>query len=243
MLVLSLLLHCGLFSLLFWVPGNNSSGLKMNEAVYEVNIADMPKSGKLSDPAPKKASVRKTSVENRQARRISSASRQKNSVTVSKRTSKRIKPKPEKSQVSSDQLLDRAISKIEKKVDEEKNTDYLDKAIADLDRKMGSSGRAPGNGALAGSLALNIYKMEVETQIKSNWTYPDIQEIEAVVLVKIRRDGTVLGINFIKRSGNKLFDESVLKAIEKSSPLRPLPKEYKENYEEIKIKFNLKDLE
>ena len=92
-------------------------------------------------------------------------------------------------------------------------------------------------------MALNMYRMEVETWIKSNWTYPDVQEIEATVLVKIRKDGTVLETRFIKPSGNKLFDESVLKAIEKARPLPPLPEGYEENYEEIKINFNLKDLE
>ena len=68
--------------------------------------------------------------------------------------------------------------------------------------------------------------------------------MEAVVLLRIRKDGTVLETRFIKPSGNKLFDESVLKAIEKSKPLPPLPEGYEKNYEEIEITFkNLKDLE
>jgi colicin import membrane protein len=247
MLVLSLLLHVALFSALFWVPGTISGGLKMNEVVYEVNLVDASKSNLSSvdpsAPAPKKTQTRAASADNRQARRISDPARQKDAVTVSKRTVKRSTAKPKKEQASSSQLLDRAISKIEKKVKTENNADYLNKTIAALDKKVGSSGPGSGRGGSAGSMALNMYRMEVETWIKSNWTYPDVQEIEATVLVKIRKDGTVLETRFIKPSGNKLFDESVLKAIEKASPLPPLPEGYEENYEEIKINFNLKDLE
>lgn len=236
MLVLSLLFHGALFSMLFWVPGNSSGSLRMNEAVYEVYLKDSSLSKDRVSPSSTQKSV--AAPEKREAKRISSSS-QKNTVTVAKKTSERIKSKPEKTQASSNQLLDKAISSIEKKVNTEKNTDYLDKTIADLDRKMGSS----GSGAPAGSLAINMYKMEVETLIKDNWTYPGEQDIEAVVLVKIRKDGTILGTSFIKPSGDKIFDESVLTAIEKTKSLPPLPEGYEKNYEEIKINFNLRDLE
>jgi colicin import membrane protein len=89
-----------------------------------------------------------------------------------------------------------------------------------------------------------MYKMTVETQIKSQWSYSDaLGNYEAIVIVNIRNDGTVLETRFIKPSGNKIFDESVLKAIEKAKPLPPLPEGYEKSYEEIKINFNLKDLE
>ena len=247
MLVLSLLLHVALFSALFWVPGTISGGLKMNEVVYEVNLVDASRrvqpSRESSVPAAQKTQKRAASEDNRQARRISATAGQKDAVTVSKRTVKRSTAKPRKDQVSSSQLLDSAISEIEKKVKTENNADYLNKTIAALDKKVGSSGAVSGRGVSAGSMALNIYKMQVETWIKDKWTYPDVQEIEATVLVKIRKDGTVLETRFIKPSGNKLFDESVLKAIEKARPLPPLPEGYEGNYEEIKINFNLKDLE
>jgi colicin import membrane protein len=239
MLVLSLLLHVILFSALFWVPGNSSGGLRLNEVVYEVDLVDASKSSLQGSPAPAKTA----SEDNRQARRISAPARQKDAVTVAKRTVKRNTSKAKIDQTSSNQLLDKAISKIEKKVKTENNADYLDRAIEELNKKVGSSGEESGRGGSAESMALNMYKMEVETWIKRNWTYPDVQEIEATVLVKIRKDGTVLETRFIKPSRNKLFDESVLKAIEKAKPLPPQPEGYKGNYEEIKINFNLKDLE
>jgi len=243
MLILSLLLHGVLFSALFWVPGNSSGGLKMNEVAYEVNLVDPSKANLPSRKTSAPAAQQSTSADARMARRITASTSQKNAVVVAKRTVNRSKSKPKKTQTSSDQLLNRAISNIEKKVKTENNTDYLDRTIAAIDKKVGSSGGESGRGGSAGGLAINMYKMEVETWIKSNWTYPDVQEIEATIMVKIRKDGTVLETRFIKPSRNKLFDESVLKAIEKAKPLPPLPEGYKKNYEEIKINFNLKDLE
>lgn len=244
MLVLSLLMHGVLFSALFWVPGDGSSGLKMNENIYEVTLADMPKSGqskgKVSGPLHKESVKGNIPAVDKVAKRISQTVRPKNSVVIQKKDAKKIKSRPESTQASSDLLLDKAISKIENKGKFEENDNYLDKTISNLNRKAGSS----GSGAPAGSLAINIYKMEVETLIKSNWTYPGVQDIEAIVLVKIRKDGTVLNADIIKSSKNKLFDESALKAIEKSKPLPQLPEGYEKNYEEIAITFNnLKDIE
>ena len=249
MLVLSLLFHGVLFSVLFWVPGYNSSGLKMNEAVYEVNLVDaskinMPGENK-STPAVKQSDKSTTAADSRQARRISSISNKKDAVPIAKRIVEKTKSKPKKNEASSDQLLNNAISKIEKKVKTESSADYLDKTINELNKKVGSSeGGTAGKGASAGSLAINMYKMTVETQIKSQWSYSDaLGNYEAIVIVNIRNDGTVLETRFIKPSGNKIFDESVLKAIEKAKPLPPLPEGYEKSYEEIKINFNLKDLE
>ena len=251
MLGLSLLMHGVLFSLLFWVPGNGTNiGLKMNEAVYEVDLVEMPRA---SQPEAKTSAVKKTAAtpspqESTQAKRIYSPSRQKNTVIVAKRIVEKSRAKPKKAELSSNQLLDKAISKIQKKVKAGKNTDYLDKAIAAIDKKVGSSGEeAGGNSGVEGSLAIRMYQMQVETWIKSHWSYPDAlgnqKNLEAVVLVKVKADGTVVETDFVKPSRNNIFDESVLKAIEKAKPLPPLPEGYDKSYEEIKINFNLKDLE
>lgn len=92
-----------------------------------------------------------------------------------------------------------------------------------------------------------IYQMEVETRIKGNWSYPvalqDSRNLEAIVIVEVKENGTILKSRFIQRSSNAMFDESVLKAIERSDPLPPFPEGYGRSYDEIEIRFNLNDLE
>jgi colicin import membrane protein len=62
------------------------------------------------------------------------------------------------------------------------------------------------------------------------------------VILTVRKDGKILEHSFKKRSHNPLFDDSVLKAIQKSDPLPPFPPGYKKRNEEVEINFSLKDL-
>lgn len=93
-----------------------------------------------------------------------------------------------------------------------------------------------------------LYQIEIETAIKNNWTYPVAlvgtkqgQMPEAVVILTVKNDGKILKHGFKKRSDDPLFDDSVMKAIEKSDPLPPFPPGYKKRYEEVEINFSLKD--
>ncbi len=91
--------------------------------------------------------------------------------------------------------------------------------------------------------------MEIEAAVNSNWSYPvglidqeAEKTLEAVVVVTVRSDGKILKARFKRKSKNPLFDDSVLKAIEKSDPLPGFPPGYRKSYEEIEINFSLKDL-
>jgi TonB family protein len=67
-------------------------------------------------------------------------------------------------------------------------------------------------------------------------------DIEAILVIKIRRDGTIMDVRFEKKSGNEIFDSSVWRAVQKANPLPPFPKTYSPPYEEIGIRFRPKDL-
>ena len=89
--------------------------------------------------------------------------------------------------------------------------------------------------------------MEEEIWIKSNWSYPladrGQKKLEAIVLLTVKKDGTIIKSSFKKRSSDTVFDQSVEKAIKKSEPLPPFPEGYQKSDEELEINFNLKDLE
>lgn len=91
------------------------------------------------------------------------------------------------------------------------------------------------------SQALMLYRALVNEKIQSNWVLPERlsqeEDLEAVVVVRARRDGTVFDIDFEKKSGNSYFDDSVLKAILKSKPFPPFPDIYSPQEEEIVIRF------
>jgi TonB family protein len=92
------------------------------------------------------------------------------------------------------------------------------------------------------SQALMLYRALVNEKIESNWALPERlsqgrDKLEAVVVVRVRRDGTVFDIRFEKKSGDSYFDDSVLKAVLKSKPFPPFPDIYSPKEEEIVIRF------
>ena len=159
-------------------------------------------------------------------------------------------PKTEKSVKSDDaNHLSQAISDLKKKSrSEESQQTHLDQAISKLQSKVdgtGSTGEAVGTGAI-GSLSMRIYQESVKSHIEDNWSYPaavqNRKDLEVTVNLKIREDGTIMKYDFVKKSGDSIFDQSVLKAIERSNPIPPFPEGYEKSYDEFEFRFSLKEL-
>ncbi|MBW1672715.1 MAG: TonB C-terminal domain-containing protein [Deltaproteobacteria bacterium] len=200
------------------------------------------------------------------------AIKKKKTVSVlSKRVSSKPVAREKKKDFSASELVDRAILKIEKKVKEEK-TDDLEKALSQIERKVKNDktsqsekilGRPEegiktfsqgGKGGIFGMSSgigkgIQLYQMKIEDAIKNNWSYPvaliniKSKEVpEAIIIVTVRNDGKILKAWFRKKSNNPLFDDSVLKAVERSDPLPEFPPGYLKSYDEVEINFSLKDL-
>jgi TonB family protein len=63
------------------------------------------------------------------------------------------------------------------------------------------------------------------------------RRIAAVASFRITREGRPVDISLRESSGHRLFDQSALAALENSSGLPPLPKDYKENFLDVVIRF------
>lgn len=253
MVVLSVFFHLAAFSLIFVVPNSGPNIRFPSGTVYEVNLVEMPggkPQGTSGAAAPKVAKVEKAPPKEVPARRVEEVKREEKPLVIAKKTVEKTAPPVEKPKVSPNELLEKALSKIEKKVKTE-NPDHLSSAISRLQARVGSGAgsgaggpSAGGQGAFGGPMAL--YQMEVEARIKSNWSYPiamENQHLEAVVVLLVKQDGTIMKTRLERRSANVLFDESVMKAVERSNPLPPFPEGYRKSHDELEITFNLKDLE
>ncbi len=258
-IILSLLFHIAIFSVILFVPDSIPTRRISGAAVYEVNLVEMP--GK-SRSIPQKSSNSKmsrkvtSSKTSTTAKRISRPTKEEKPVVIGKRVVKRKKEKkkevkkPKKPRVSPSRLIDRAVSKIEKKVKAKKN-DHLAQAISKIQtRAEGTAEKGSVRGNAETGITIRMYQMAVEEQIKNNWSYPvalisleKLRELEAIVVVKVKEDGTIMKSWFKGRSSNSIFDGSVLKAIERSDPLPPFPEGYRKSYDEIEIRFDLSELE
>jgi colicin import membrane protein len=165
-------------------------------------------------------------------------------------------------------MIDSAIERIEKKVDKTE-TDSVTAAIDQLKRKVaaaesqsgegleGTSGKAgtgpvgPAGGSGVGGARVQesilIYQAEIQYQIQKNWAFSqqlagDNTQLEAILAIKVLRNGEIEDIWFDKKSGNTYLDESAYKAVVKSNPLPPLPSDYMHPNYKIGLRFGPRGL-
>ncbi|MCX8069591.1 MAG: TonB family protein [Thermodesulfovibrionales bacterium] len=79
------------------------------------------------------------------------------------------------------------------------------------------------------------YLSMVRAKIMEKWVYPESidKELEAIITIKIKKDGSVQLIGLEKSSGNRLFDRTALSAINSITSLPAPP----DGIEEIGIRF------
>lgn len=125
-----------------------------------------------------------------------------------------------------------------------KKTDYIDiaKAGSGGPGKGGGGGGLPGSGGGGAPLdpALQKYLLDIWEKIKGAWNVPGMaqkKDLETIVMVKIRKDGRIVDINIEKRSGNRVYDESVLRVLRTVDPLPPIPSSLNADALELGFRF------
>jgi len=260
MVILSVAFHLVVFLSILFIPESVPARRSFDGAIYEVNLVELPGGGKSSEgkgvQAAQKPEVGAKAVPASKpdgpTKRIpAEPKREEKPVVIAKKTLDKPVPPAEKPKVSPLDQISKAISQIESKV---KTEEHLDSALAKLESRAGESkvysdspvGGGGSGGGLPGGKIMDFYRAEIYSLIRSNWHYPvamdNQKDPEAIVVLTVKSDGTIMRSRFEKRSQNVLFDESVHKAIERSNPLPPFPESYRRSYEEFEIRFNLNDL-
>ena len=87
--------------------------------------------------------------------------------------------------------------------------------------------------------ALARYLASLRDKIESSWNIPFIssqkKNLEVNATIKIRKDGRIVDINIEKRSGNRVYDESVVRVLRMIDPLPPLPPSVDEDPLEVDL--------
>ena len=104
----------------------------------------------------------------------------------------------------------------------------------------GTGSGAGGSGIMVDE-NLRRYLLAVNNQIHEHWALPDLQNwkenIEAIVIIRVRRDGVIVESSFKKKSDNIFFNQFVEKTLKLSSPLPPFPIGINQSEMEIGLKF------
>lgn len=222
MVILSSVLHLVIFLIAIVVPKIFFSKNLFYSPVYTVNLVSLSeKKGALPSPEPV-----------------------------------RVEPKERPKEISPDvtplnkEGIDRlkdAIKRLEalKKIREKQKTSVPPSGERALSRKSEteSPGTKPSGVATRELLDLKyrLYYNMVWEKIRNSWVLPEGvtkgKNLEAIMALRIKRDGTIEKYWIEKGSGNAYFDQSTIRAINKANPLPPLPEDFREDIFEVGVRF------
>jgi colicin import membrane protein len=106
---------------------------------------------------------------------------------------------------------------------------------------LGSGGRG-GPGIVKG-MDFIIYQNRMLGTIKDNWTWVGQRSnLKVVVHFGVKETGEIVGLKIVQPSGDPSYDESVVRAVKKSSPLPAPPESYRKDFADVELTFRPRDL-
>ena len=106
---------------------------------------------------------------------------------------------------------------------------------------LGPGGRG-GPGIVKG-MDFIIYQNRMLSTIKDNWAWiGQRSNLKVVVHFGIKENGEIVGLKIVQPSGDPSYDESVLRAVKKSSPLGAPPESYRKDFADVELTFRPRDL-
>lgn len=163
---------------------------------------------------------------------------------------KRLKPKTQVKKVDPNRVLNQRLKRLQRQVSQERR---LDRALDRVQQKVAS--RAVASGAFAArasqadtsSLRFQVYYTEIWERVRRQWVLPEALVehpggLEAIVVARINRNGSLDKLWLEKSSGNKRLDASALRAVERAAPFPPLPSIVRSRYHEVGLRFHPEDI-
>ena len=234
MILISLLFHAVVLLLLFFTPSFPSPKLTFGP-VYTVSLVNFSRN----------VLERKSGIA--PAKELMEASRPE---TVLK---KRLEPEPVipirslENRRKQDQTLEKTMEEIRKRAAATAATPKPPEPVSpEAKTAPASQPSQPSTGDADINAKMRAYYAMIWSRIKEKWALPQGilpgEQLETVIDVTILRNGAVMEMNFEKRSGNRYFDESALKAIRKATPFPPLPAWISERSLGVGIRFHSSEL-
>lgn len=107
---------------------------------------------------------------------------------------------------------------------------------------LGAGGRGSPTGIVKG-MDFIVYERRILTTIKENWAWVGQRsDLRVVVQFGVKDNGDIVGLKIVQPSGDPSYDESVLRAVKKSSPLPAPPENYRKIFADMELTFRPRDL-
>jgi TolA protein len=111
----------------------------------------------------------------------------------------------------------------------------------------GVGAQSLGKGGIGGegvlkSVEFIAYQNRLVSTIKANWAWAGRKtDLKVVVQFGIKETGELAGLRVTQRSGDPTYDESVIRAIKRSSPFTPPPESHRKEFADVEMTFKPSD--
>ena len=127
-----------------------------------------------------------------------------------------------------------------------------DRAAAERQAKSTMPGNMPGaatlghggsGGGIQASAEFIAYRNVITNQVKNSWTWVGRRsDLKVEVNLSIKENGEIASVRLVGTSGDRSFDESVLRAIRRANPLPPPPEAFRSDFSDVNVRFSSKEL-
>jgi TonB family protein len=107
----------------------------------------------------------------------------------------------------------------------------------------GLGAQSLGKGGVGGEGVLkNVeyirYVNYMQATLKSNWAWAGPKRsLKALVRFGVNENGEITGVKIVQSSGDPVYDESVIRAVKKSSPLTAPPENHRKDFADVEYSF------
>ena len=269
-LVFSLLLHAGLIAGLFIMPFLPARSVR-EFPVYTVDLVGGERIGRTNlgteltpaaatKEAPKKAEKEIPTPEPKpEPKKVEKAkSIEKSAVipekvimkeTVKKETAieKKTETKETAASLNSvrERLIQSAVERAKNRTDSGQKTSKGEVISSGTGEGEGAAalGKGGRGGGVVKGMEFVIYQNRMLSTIKTNWVWVGQRSnLRVVVRFNIKENGEIFGLKVVQASGNASYDDSVIRAVNKSSPLPAPPEAVRNDFSDVELAFRPEDL-
>ena len=144
-----------------------------------------------------------------------------------------------------ERLIQSAVERVKNRTESGQKPSKGEEISAGTGEGQGAAALGPGGsgGGVPKGIDFVRYQNQILTTIKNNWVWPG-QRSNLLVIVRfnIKDSGEIVGLKLVQPSGNSSYDDSVLRAVRKSSPLPAPPDAVRKDFSDVELKFRPEDL-
>lgn len=181
------------------------------------------------------AERQKKRLEKKRQNKLKAKKEKQQAAELKKRKLAQIKADKKRIEEEHKKQIDAENKRIEEQKERQQSEDKFKKEIEEEQQRLAAERKARDDTIIGKQIGL------IQSHIEQRWIKPASTKIGMVCTIKVSviPSGEVIKVQYIKRSGNAAFDQSVYTAVNRASPLPLPPVEYglSDKFREINLNF------